>query len=136
MGRVRRNQRDAIRKQRAKRRNRQAGGETNDNCVETPVKKKRLLTEAQLPVPAHKTLSNSILLGTGETETSSQPFDDHSATIPAKVSAISDKSPQAKGPVDRIERMRLKKQQQKARNKEKKAARAAAASLKKDKKVI
>jgi hypothetical protein len=38
--------------------------------------------------------------------------------------------PKEKAPVDRIERMRLKKQQQKARNKEKKAASAAAAASK------
>ena len=131
MGRVRRNQRDAIRKQRAKRRNRQAG--SDDDCVQTPVKKRRRLTEAQLPAPADSIQLQSILPGTSNIETSLQPSEDRSATIPAKVSVSSQKPSQDKRPIDRIERMRLKKQQQKARNKEKKAARVAAASLKKDK---
>ena len=125
MGRVRRNQRDAIRKQRAKRRNRQAG--SDDDCVQTPVKKRRRLTEAQLPAPADSIQLQSIVPGTSNVEK------DRSATIPAEVSVSSQKPSQDKGPINRIERMRLKKQQQKARNKEKKAARVAAASLKKDK---
>ncbi|KAL7515290.1 hypothetical protein ACHAXN_012824 [Cyclotella atomus] len=113
MGRVRRNQRDAIRKQRAKRRNRQSGGDESDSDCnqEAVVKRRRVDAEEKQAV--------------------SNQADFHSDFVDRSESCKPDvDKPKEKAPVDRIERMRLKKQQQKARNKEKKAARAAAAASK------
>ena len=142
MGRVRRNQRDAIRKKRAKRRNKQTGGNDSDgdDSIEQIAAKRRRVAEDTIPAVSNKH-SNSQLVN--------KEADRSSSTLPPQEESVSEASVREdtsgvqqcestlteKTPVDRIERMRLKKQQQKARRKEKKAARAAAAgeSLKKAK---
>ena len=120
MGRARRNQRDAQRKQRAaKRKSRLKNSEDSDsNCVQAPAKRsKQEVVEKNLQVASKKT---------GSTVDS----DKEESTIQVSEGAQHEEKSTEKAPIDRIERMRLKKQQQKARRKEKKAARESAAASK------
>lgn len=132
MGRKRRDQRDAIRKARAKRRKRTdessdegefvasvavtaATSESSPktvkgiNCSVEPTKKESEDQDIKPSADEQTDVDTANPLSNPDTSTS-------------KVAAATKK------PVDKIERMRLKKQHQKARRKEKKAARAAAAS--------
>jgi hypothetical protein len=134
MGRVRRNQRDAIRKQRAKRRNKQTGGDDSDNdCVESTSVKRRRVVNDQVHVSSNN-IDSGTDLGNKETKSPLAPVTDQSRSDSGAVQQSEctkvRKQPSEKAPVDRIERLRLKKQQQKARRKEKRAARAST-SLKK-----
>lgn len=117
MGRVRRNQRDAIRKQRAKRRSKQSGGNDSDSEVVT----KRRRVGGEKPVTSDSADFDSVV-------DKKEPVPSTAKLQHSEGSNRDESKPKAKAPVDKIERMRLKKQQQKARNKEKKAARAAEAA--------
>lgn len=131
MGRVRRNQRDAIRKQRAKRRNRQSGGDGSDSdCNQAAVvKRRRVVAEENPSVPNQADCQSNF--GTNDTKHSSEHTDTTATTLDQGESCkLDENKPREKAPIDRIERMRLKKRQQKARNKEKKAARVAAVASK------
>lgn len=129
MGRVRRNQRDAIRKQRAKRRSKQSGGNDSDSEYDQEVVTKRRRVGGEKPVTSDSADFDSVV-------DKKEPVPSTAKLQHSEGSNRDESKPKAKAPVDKIERMRLKKQQQKARNKEKKAARAAEAAarsaLKKD----
>ena len=133
MGRKRRNQRDAIRKQRAKRRKRNSKGSSDeDDCDESEF----VASAAIAPTPNSDSIP-SIQSTTDEEVASVNPEKDHkpsptslsSKTHPAKVHSELSPATESKKPADKIERMRLKKQQQKARRKEKRALREAAAAI-------
>lgn len=142
MGRVRRNQRDAIRKQRAKKRNKQSGGNDRDSDYdqgEVANPKRRWIGD-------NPSGSEKICPDSGVESREIKPSVSYSNCATAQAAKIEqsvendrdDSKSKGKASLDRIERMRLKKQEQKIRNKEKKAARAAEAaarfaSLKKDK---
>lgn len=150
MGRARRNQREAIRKQRAKRRKRNcsSSSDSSDSEFDHTTNNNSGLDvslgdrdESAATAGCQKTEERlqsvdnikATLYSTAETETASNiniakqdnsSTNSHSSTVAVtKVGTIAKKKP-----VDKIERMRLKKQQQKARRKEKKAAREQAAS--------
>ncbi|KAL9178789.1 hypothetical protein ACHAXT_003920 [Thalassiosira profunda] len=139
MGRARRNQREAIRKQRAKKRRRKdpstCGSDSEDDSGLV------LATAVEQPSTAEQSSTNDNAKGPScnsdskpSADAKLRPADESEANPPATASdsAVSPTPAAApKKPVDRIERMRLKKQQQKARRKEKKAAREAAASASK-----
>ncbi len=147
MGRARRNQRDAIRKSRAKRRNR--GKTTSDDSsddeqprIQHVAKKARTSTAASVEINSKREegeplskVSSTEETGNITTAASSLSTEQHNNTSHIKSEQHNEtnksKEDQAKAtpkkPLDKIERMRLKKQQQKARRKEKKAAREAAA---------
>ncbi len=149
MGRARRNQRDAIRKSRAKRRNR--GKNTSDVSSEEDegpriqhvAKKARTVTAAKVDIDSKREEGEEPLLKVSSVEetgnittaasSSTELQNNNTAPIKSeehKETSKSEGEPKAttpKKPLDKIERMRLKKQQQKARRKEKKAAREAAA---------
>jgi hypothetical protein len=132
MGRARKNQRDAIRKQRAKRRKKNNPSDDDDSDIDID-KSVSELASSREPVVSETFIGQAEGKSTGCEE--SKPS---SATTEAKTARITTakdasvpapaKVPTIKKPVDRIERMRLKKQQQKARNKEKKVTREAAAA--------
>lgn len=134
MGRARRNQRDAQRKQRIKRRKKNNPGSDDDDSDGIDIDHNSLsrepACEKEANPPAENTeqteLKPSASTNAVERRASSTIAKAKGASLPAsaKVATI-------KKPVDRIERMRLKKQQQKTRNKEKKAARAAATATQK-----
>ncbi len=109
MGRARRDRRDAERKSRAKRRRK------NDNTSDyysSEVQKNHYTTKIETP------------LKTTDTEEKK-----HKQTSKSEEGHIqTEATPATKKPLDKIERMRQKKQLQKARRKEKKAAREAAAA--------
>mmetsp|Transcript_22778 Transcript_22778/g.47647 ORF Transcript_22778/g.47647 Transcript_22778/m.47647 type:complete len:178 (-) Transcript_22778:298-831(-) len=170
MGRARRNQRDAIRKQRVKRRRKNDGERDDDNDEEDhddiyeydhihPIDGRRMNTgnnsvSNKSSHPKHEDSDNGEKVqGVSVKNTCHQP-----GSSPIDVNGISFTSSggdEAKGtnlqqyttkekpqehkhsqseqqkpirPLDRIERMRLKKQQQKARRREKRAAREASSS--------
>ena len=149
MARARRNQREAIRKQRAKRRKKNCSSSdcsdsefdhtTNNNSgldVSLGDRDESAATAGcQKTEERLQSVDNikATLYSTAETETASNiniakqdnsSTNSHSSTVAVtKVGTIAKKKP-----VDKIERMRLKKQQQKARRKEKKEAREQAAS--------
>ena len=149
MGRARRNQREAIRKQRAKRRKRNCSSSSdssdrefdhttiNNSGLDVSLDRDESAATAGFQKTEERLQSvdniKATLYSTAETETASNiniakqdnsSTNSHSSTVAVtKVGTIAKKKP-----VDKIERMRLKKQQQKARRKEKKAAREQAAS--------
>ena len=149
MGRARRNQREAIRKQRAKRRKRNCSPSSdssdsefdhttiNNSGLDVSLDRDESAATAGFQKTEERLQSvdniKATLYSTAETETASNiniakqdnsSTNSHSSTVAVtKVGTIAKKKP-----VDKIERMRLKKQQQKARRKEKKAAREQAAS--------
>lgn len=122
MGRKRRDQREAIRKQRAKRRkkNNHSGDEDDDSGFAHTAE--QAAPGATVALPIKRSEDTVTKPEQSPATTNGEPLDATlSSSGPAEVAA-------AKKPVDRIERMRLKKQQQKARRKEKKAAREALAT--------
>ena len=143
MGRARRNQRDAIRKSRAKRRNR--GNNTTDDSsgddegqprIQHIAKKARTSTAAKAEINSKREVEEkssptvSTTEETGNITTAASSTELHN-TAPIKSEEHKETNKpegEPKKPLDKIERMRLKKQQQKARRKEKKAAREAALS--------
>jgi len=133
MGRVRRNQRDGIRKQRAKRRVRKTGADDSDNAyIKGTASKTRRLSQEGIPVDSTASVRSS----NGKTETEQQSLlkseKNQEGITSIYKSTQNTKQTTKRAPLDRIERMKLKKQQQKARRKEKKEARASAAARKKD----
>mmetsp|Transcript_9295 Transcript_9295/g.13353 ORF Transcript_9295/g.13353 Transcript_9295/m.13353 type:complete len:150 (+) Transcript_9295:86-535(+) len=148
MGRARRNQRDAIRKSRAKRRSR--GKNTSDDSsgddegqprIQHIAKKARISTAARAEINSKREeeeelsskVSSTEETGNITTAAASSTELHNTAPIKSEEHKETNKSewePKAtpKKPIDKIDRMRLKKQQQKARRKEKKAAREAAHS--------
>lgn len=147
MGRARRNQREAIRKQRAKRRKKNCSSSDcsdsefdhttiNNSGLDVSLDRdesaatdgfqkteERLQSVDNIKATSHtaetETASNINIAKQDNSSTNS-----HSSTVAVtKVGTIAKKKP-----VDKIERMRLKKQQQKARRKEKKAAREQAST--------
>lgn len=151
MGRARRNQREAIRKQRAKRRrkNNSSSTDDDDSCAD----RHRSPNEspsgiAPPPVPGEpgghfheikeggqETINSVDKDSIRESKTSSTNNNSEAAasrnTPPSPSSlpsSLAVKVGTVGKPLDRVERMRLKKQRQKARRREKKAAREAAAS--------
>jgi len=143
MGRARRNQRDAIRKSRAKRRNR-GKNSSDDSSVEQPriqhvAKKQKTSTvaTAEINLKRDEDKSSSTVPSVEEPSSNksaaSSTEQPNTAPIKSEEQKETNKSEgeqkeTSKKPLDKIERMRLKKQQQKARRKEKKAAREAALS--------
>lgn len=134
MGRARRNQRDAIRKQRAKKRKKGQEESDDDSSVDLedlyqqqsiPQKQetsehnastdssksslKDQKKEDQRPAPRELSLASG-------TDTHQK---EEASSLPIKAGTTIKKAP-----MDKIERMRLRKQQQKERRKEKKAAKA------------
>ena len=127
MGRARRNQRDNIRKQRAKKR-RKGKGKEEDIDISHLTASSRSVRQGQHSSAAVSKQNKEETSPTDQSTTCNN--NNPNNTTPTAVQH-SDKSqgqkPIAKKqPVERIERMRLKKQLQKARRKEKKAAREAA----------
>lgn len=138
MGRARRNQRDAIRKQRAKKRKKGQDDSDDDDGYVIPFSSNndnssisllRNRTETTTREPVQNVSKRqkdqatfaSVDCKAENIEESSESTattkkDESKASAPIKAGATK------KAPMDRIERMRLKKQQQKARRKEKKAA--------------
>ena len=114
MGRARRNQRDAIRKQRqAKRKHNRKDFYDDDNTFHWRDARKN---------------SSSTMTSTTQIRNTLQKEEDKSTTTLPEQTHKPKNQPsqtQPRKPMDRIERMRLKKQQQKARRKEKKAAKEA-----------
>ena len=138
MGRARRNQRDAIRKQRAKRRRR--GGLDNsdgsdsdtDNTNIDDVSIDRL--EAILAASATVAPTNIVtIIDHGKETTNDGPTTTSSDKKQGKGTKfiVAKKVGKSTSENDRIERMRFKKQQFKARRKEKKEARETAAATRK-----
>ena len=148
MGRARRNQREAIRKQRAKRRKKNCSSSDcsdsefdhttiNNSGLDVSLDRDESAATAGFQKTEERLQSvdniKATLYSTAETETASNiniakqdnsSTNSHSSTVAVtKVGTIAKKKP-----VNKIERMRLKKQQQKARRKEKMAAREQAAS--------
>ena len=149
MGRARRNQREAIRKQRAKRRKRNcsSSSDSSDSEFDHTTNNNSGLDvslgdrdESAATAGCQKTEEGLQSVDnikanayTAETETASNiniaKQDNSNNNSPSSTVAVTKVGTIAKKkPVDKIERMRLKKQQQKARRKEKKAAREQAAS--------
>ena len=154
MGRARRNQRDAIRKQRAaKRRKRNPNGDDgsdSDGDVGYACPRNELALGSAASAGASKNsntkrgnpeaegeeggLSSAVVDGnkqfnskeSTESNTSESEANSQSATKDSTTTAAS--ATAAKKPVDKIERMRLKKREREARRKEKKAAKAQAAA--------
>ena len=127
MGRARRNQRDNIRKQRAKKR-RKGKGKEEDIDISHLTASSRSVRQRQHSSAA---VSKQNKEETSPTDQSTNCINNNPNNTTPTTVQHSDKSqgqkPIAKKqPVERIERMRLKKQLQKARRKEKKAAREAA----------
>jgi hypothetical protein len=127
MGRARRNQRDNIRKQRAKKR-RKGKGKEEDIDISQLTASSRSVRQRQHSSAAVSKQNKDETSPTDQSTTCNN--NNPNNTTPTAVQH-SDKSqgqkPIAKKqPVERIERMRLKKQLQKARRKEKKAAREVA----------
>jgi len=136
MGRKRRDQRDAIRKQRAKRRKKNDSSGDANSDDEQPIlsgvasrrapeaRGSEAIADQKEADPSTESGDKKISKA-GDRESKPEP----SSSV-AKVEDTTDQSKvsASKKPVDKIERMRLKKQQQKARRKEKKAAREAAVS--------
>ena len=138
MGRARRNQRDNRRKSRAKRRSR--GKNTSDDessgddyalpRIQHVAKKAKTSTAATADINHQKTEEHESSITAPAIK---EPSDNKSEAITteehgaAPIKTEEDKKETPKK-LDRIERLRLKKQQQKARRKEKKAAREAAQS--------
>jgi hypothetical protein len=140
MGRARRNQRDAIRKQRAAKRRKRGAGESedeDDTNIDYLFAKKMKRQEKALYVQRKKSDSNDQHTNISENEpstfqTPSTQSEETNKDIlrPTKKPETLRKSehdtesrPNYKS-IDKVERMRLKKQQQKARRREKKAAKA------------
>lgn len=142
MGRARRNQRDAIRKQRAKRRAGNCTGSDDSDegyidVEEVSVDRLDAVLAASRQAPAFK-LPVIAIGGRVEDEavvegpprefaaqtTTAGDSDQRDTKLSAKVGKNNGKPTEK----ERIERMRLKKQQQKARRKEKKVARETAAA--------
>ena len=114
MGRARRNQRDAIRKQRqAKRKHNRKDFYDDDITFHWR--------------DARKSSSSTMTSTTQIRDTLQKEEDKSTTTLPEQTHKpkYQPSQTQPRKPMDRIERMRLKKQQQKARRKEKKAAKEA-----------
>mmetsp|Transcript_1354 Transcript_1354/g.1826 ORF Transcript_1354/g.1826 Transcript_1354/m.1826 type:complete len:147 (-) Transcript_1354:285-725(-) len=143
MGRARRNQRDAIRSARAKRRklNKKISSDDDDDsgthyCLSELTSKPTGASETATGAigyqkikpskgSADQNVTNFVFQESKPSSTNTEPTISNAT---AGESSAPVKSATIKKPLDKIERMRLKKQQQKARRKEKKAAREAVAA--------
>lgn len=135
MGRARRNQRDAIRKQRAKRRRRGSGLDNSDdsdidtnNIDDVSIDRLDAVLAASAVAPTIVAIiDNEETKNDGSTSSSfgKKKLDEGTKSMVAKKAGtnIGKKGSTTTEENDRIERMRLKKQQFKARRKEKKEAR-------------
>ena len=149
MGRARRNQREAIRKQRAKRRKKNCSSSDcsdsefdhttiNNSGLDVSLDRDESAATAGFQKTEERLQSVDNIKATSyaaetEAETASNiniaKQDNSSNNSPSSTVAVTKVGTIAKKkPVDKIERMRLKKQQQKARRKEKKAAREQAST--------
>jgi hypothetical protein len=136
MGRARRNQRDAVRKQRAKKRNRDKQDDDMDDMDDIPniqYSAKKASSDQQPGTPSKQTTkAPAAIIKDAEETTPPSRQDNHGSTPPSKNDHHknnTDKSDASglvpipkKQTLAKIERMRMKKQQQKARRREKKAA--------------
>ena len=132
MGRARRNQRDAIRKQRAKRRRRGSGLDNSDDSdIDTNNIDDVSIDRLDAVLAASAVAPTIVAIIDNEETKNDEPILSSSwkKKQAKKVGTnIGKKGSTTNEENDRIERMRLKKQQHKARRKEKKEARETAAA--------
>jgi hypothetical protein len=105
MGRVRRNQRDAIRKQRAKRRNRQSGGDESDSdCNQVAVvKRRRVDAEEKQAVSNQADFHSDFDANNTKRPSSSAQLDTTVSAVDRSESCKPDvDKPKEKAPVDRM----------------------------------